>query len=124
VPVIRLNEFLPDSQRIGRGVIVGAPNWELLLEANKQAYALEFVLRPRFITAYPLSMTPAQFVDKLNQNSGFVLTQAERDALVTQLNTSADASAARASVLRQVADHATLRQAEFRRAYVLMQYFG
>jgi hypothetical protein len=124
VPVIRLNEFLPDAQRIGRGLVVGAPGWELLLESNKQAFALEFVLRPRFITAYPLSMTPEQFVDKLNQNSGFVLTTAERDALVTQLNTSANASAARASVLRQVADHAGLRQAELNRAFVLMQYFG
>ncbi|MET0624569.1 MAG: zinc-dependent metalloprotease family protein [Pyrinomonadaceae bacterium] len=124
VPVIRLNEFLPDSQRIGRGVVVGAPNWEQLLEANKRAYALEFVLRPRFITAYPLSMTPAQFVDKLNQNAGFVLTQEQRDALVAQLNTSGDATAARASVLRQVADNATLRQAELNRAFVLMQYYG
>ena len=124
VPVIRLQEFLPDTQRIGRGVVVNTPNWEQFLEANKQAYALEFVLRPRFITEYPLSMTPAQFVDKLNQNAGFVLTPAQRDALVTQLNTSADASAARASVLRQVADNAALRQAELNRAFVLMQYFG
>ena len=124
VPVIRLNEFLPDSQRIGRGLVVGAPGWEQLLEANKQAFALEFVLRPRFITAFPLSMTPAQFVDKLNLNSGFVLTTAQRDALITQLNTSADTSAARASILRQVADNATLRQAELNRAFVLMQYYG
>ena len=124
VPVIRLNEFLPDSQRIGRGLVVGAPGWEQTLEANKQAFALEFALRPRFLAAYPLSMTPEQFVDKLNQNSGFVLTPAQRDALITQLNTSADASAARASVLRQVADHATLRQAELNRAFVLMQYYG
>jgi hypothetical protein len=124
VPVIRLNEFLPDTQRIGRNLVVGAPNWEQLLEANKQAFALEFVLRPRFLAAYPLSMTPAQFVDKLNQNAGFVLTPAQRDALVTQLNTSANASAARASVLRQVADNATLRQAELNRAFVLMQYYG
>jgi hypothetical protein len=124
VPVIRLNEFLPDAQRIGRNLVVGAPNWEQLLEANKQAFALEFVLRPRFIAAYPLSMTPAQFVDKLNQNAGFVLTPSQRDALITQLNTSADSSAARASVLRQVADNATLRQAELNRAFVLMQYYG
>ena len=124
VPVVRLNEFLPDTQRIGRGIVVNQGNWELLLEANKQAYALEFVLRPRFIASYPLTMTPAQFVDKLNQNAGSVLTQAQRDALVALLDTSADSSATRASVLRQVADNATLRQAELNRAFVLMQYFG
>ena len=124
VPVIRLNEFLPDSQRIGRNLVVGVTGWEQLLEASKQAFALEFVLRPRFITAYPLLMTPTQFVDKLNQNAGFVLTPVQREVLINQLNTAADLSAARASVLRQVADNATLRQAELNRAFVLMQYYG
>src|ERR671920_900578 len=105
-------------------LVVNSPGWEQLLELNKQGYALEFVLRPRFIAEYPLGMAPAQYVDKLNQNAGFVLTQPQRDALVNQLNTSAHATAARASVLRQVADNAALRQAELNRAFVLMQYFG
>jgi hypothetical protein len=124
VPVVRLNEFLPDTQRIGQNVVVGVGLWQQQLEANKQAFALEFVLRPRFLAAYPLSMTPAQFVDKLVQNAGITLAPAERDQLIAQLNNSADAAAARASVLRQVADNAQLRQAEFNRAFVLMQYYG
>ena len=124
VPVIRLNEFLADTQRIGQGVIVGNPNWEQQLELNKQALALEFVLRQRFITAYPLSMTPSAFVDALNQNAGGVLTPAEREQLINQLNTNPDVAAGRAAVVRQVADNATLRTAEFRRAFVLMQYYG
>jgi hypothetical protein len=121
---VRANEFLPDTQRLGLGVVVGNTNWEQRLELNKRDYALEFVLRPRFLAAYPLSMTPAEFVDRLNQNAGFVLTQAERDALVAHLRSSPDVAGARASVLRQVADHAGLRQAELNRAFVLMQYFG
>jgi hypothetical protein len=40
VPVIRFDEFLRDSQRVGRGVVVLASGWEQLLESNKQAYAL------------------------------------------------------------------------------------
>ena len=124
VPVIRLQEFLPDTQRVGQGVVVGQAGWEQQLEANKQAFALEFVLRPRFLAAFPLSMTAEQFVDKLNQNAGGVLTQAQRDQLVAQVNSSADTAAARASVLRQVADNPALRQAELNRAFVLMQYYG
>jgi hypothetical protein len=124
VPVIRLNEFLPDTQRIGRGLIVGQGNWQAQLEANKQAYALEFVLRQRFADAYPFSMTPAQFVDKLIQNSGVGFTQGERDQLVSQLAASADVAAGRAAVLRQVAEDSRLQAQERNRAFVLMQYFG
>jgi hypothetical protein len=124
VPVIRLNEFLPDAQRIGLGVIVNQGPWEAQLEANKQAYALEFVLRQRFLTAFPLSMTSAQYVDKLVQNAGITLTTGERDALIAQLNSTANVAAARAAVLRAVAENAQLQQNEFRRAFVLMQYYG
>jgi hypothetical protein len=124
VPVVRLNEFLPDTQRIGQNVVVGQGAWEQQLEANKNAYALEFVLRPRFLTAFPLSMTPGQYVDKLVQNAGVTLTTPERDALVAQLNSSADVAGGRAAVLRAVAESAQLRQNELRRAFVLMQYYG
>src|SRR6185295_12790668 len=36
VPIIRLQEFLPDTQTIGRGVVVGQGNWQQQLENNKQ----------------------------------------------------------------------------------------
>ncbi len=51
VPVT-YNEFLPDTQRIGKDVIVGQPGWPQVLEANKQAFLLAFVSRSRFATAY------------------------------------------------------------------------
>src|SRR5207253_7440566 len=47
VPVVRFNEFLPDSHEIGQGVIVGQGNWQQQLEMNKQAFTLEFVQRAR-----------------------------------------------------------------------------
>jgi subtilisin family serine protease len=125
VPVIRLNEFLPDTQRIGQGIIVGQGAWEQQLEANKQAFMLEFVQRQRFLNAFPLSLTAAQFVDQLNQNAGGVLSQGERDQLAGQLSGAGSTSpSARAVALRAVADNATLRQRELNRAFVLMQYFG
>src|SRR5215831_6297986 len=77
VPIIRFRELLADTQEIALGVVVLQPGWETVLENNKQAFAAEFVQRPRFITDFPLSMTPAQFVDKLNLNGGNPLSQSE-----------------------------------------------
>ncbi|HEX8190259.1 MAG TPA: FG-GAP-like repeat-containing protein, partial [Pyrinomonadaceae bacterium] len=125
VPVVRLNEFLEDTQEIGRDVVVGQGNWEQLLEANKQAYSLEFVRRPRFLDAYPLTMTAAQFVAQINGNAGSPLTQAEADQVASALAAQGSGSApARSAALRAVAESATLRQRETSRAFVLMQYFG
>jgi len=123
VPTIRLEEFLPDTQRIGQGVVVNQGSWQAQLEANKQAYALEFAQRARFLAAFPVSMTPAQYVDKLRTNTGAALTQAERDQLVTELSGN-NTTAGRASVLRRVAEDQTLQVNENNRAFVLMQYFG
>jgi hypothetical protein len=121
VPIVRVNEFLSDTQEIGQGVIVNQGNWQQQLENNKQAFCAEFVQRSRFTTAFPSSMTAAQFVDKLNMNAGNPLSQSERDQLVTDLATSAKT---RAQVLRAVAEDQDLHDAEFNRAFVLMQYFG
>ena len=70
VPIVRFNEFLPDSQEIGQGVVVNQGNWQQVLENNKQAFTAEFVQRSRFTSAYPTTLTPAQFVDTLFANAG------------------------------------------------------
>jgi subtilisin family serine protease len=121
VPIIRLSEFLPDTQEIGQGVVVNVGNWQQQLEDNKQAFTEEFVQRSRFTTAFPLSLTPAQFVDGLNTNAGNPLSAAERDQLVNDLT---GGIKTRAQVLRAVAEDPDLNSAEFNRAFVLMQYFG
>jgi hypothetical protein len=126
VPIIRLNQFLPDTQRIGQGVVVGVGNWPQQLDDNKNAFTEEFVQRSAFLTQLPLSMTAAAFVDKLNDNAkdkGNVkpLSQAERDNLVASLN---NGTMTRAQVLRAVAEDADLNNSEKNRAFVLMQYFG
>jgi hypothetical protein len=126
VPVIRLNQFLPDTQRIGQGVIVNQGNWQQQLEDNKNAFTEEFVQRPAFLAVLPLSMTAAAFVDTLNTNArdnsdAKPLSQAQRDALVTALN---NGTMTRAQVLRAVAEDADLDGSEKNRAFVLMQYFG
>jgi hypothetical protein len=126
VPVVRANEFLTDTQRIGRGVVVLQPGWETVLENNKQAYALEFVQTSRFISGFPTSMTPAQFVDKLNTNAGNVLSASERTAAINLFGNAADTTNinARAQALRQVVEDTDLYNAEFNRAFVLSEYIG
>lgn len=118
---LRLSEFIPDTNRIGQGVIVGQTGWEQVLENNKKAFAAEYVTRSRFTAAYPQTLTAAQFVDALNQNAGDVLSPSERNKLVNELSSGA---MSRAQVLRAVAEHADLAGNEFNKAFVLMQYFG
>ncbi len=126
VPFVRLNQFLPDTERIGQGVIVGQGNWRPQLDDNKNAFTEEFVQRPAFLTAFPLSMAPGTFVDTLNNNARDnsdvkPLSQSDRDTLVTALT---NGTMTRAQVLRAVAENANLANAETGRAFVLMQYFG
>src|SRR5262249_25465466 len=92
VPIVRFNEFLPDTQQISKGVVVLQTGWQQVLENNKQAFALQFVQRPRFVAAFPLTMTPAQFVDRLNQNAGNVFSPDDRAAIVALFGLATDTS--------------------------------
>jgi hypothetical protein len=121
VPIVRLNEFIPDTQEISQGVVVLQPGWEQQLENNKNAFMNVFVQRPRFIAAFPLGTSAAEFVDKLNSNAGSPISLADRNQLI---NDFASGAKTRAQVLRAVAENQTLKNTEFNPAFVLMQYFG
>ena len=125
VPIKR-SEFFPDALQIGRGVIVGQAGWETVLENNKQTFASQFVQRSRFASAYPTSLSPAQFVDALFANAAVVPSTSDRAAAINDFGAASTTSevAARARALRRVAENSTLVQQEFNRAFVLMQYFG
>jgi Tol biopolymer transport system component len=126
VPLVRFNDFLQDTQEIGDGVVVLQSGWEQKLENNKQSFVNEFVGRSAFTNAYPTSLSPAQFIDRLNTNAGSVLSSTERAQAVALFSGASDTSnlMARAQALRQVAEDQSLYDAEFNRAFVLMQYFG
>jgi subtilisin family serine protease len=128
-----LRDFLPDTQEIGRGVIIGQPGADLQLEANKQNFFNAFVQRPAFLapTAYPTTLTAEQFVDKLNGNTfdplnpgAGALAQNERNALINQLSLDPTSSTLRAQALRSVSENGLFTQRQFNKAFVLMQYFG
>src|SRR5687767_8889820 len=67
---LRFNEFLPDTQEIGLGVVVGQNGWEQLLENNKNLFSANFVSRARFTGEHPTSLSPTQFVNALFENAG------------------------------------------------------
>src|SRR3989442_1364678 len=126
VPIVRLNEFLPDTQQIGQDVVVGQAGWDTVLENNKQSFVAQFLQRSRFTNEFPTTLTPAEFVDKLNQNAGNVMSSSQRAAgigLFPSANNTSNITA-RAQALRQIAENQRLYEAEFNRAFVLMEYFG
>ena len=124
VPIIRFQEFLPDTHRIGQEVIVNQGEWRTQLENNKRDFALAFVQRADFLARYPALTSAAAFVYSLNANAGDVLNDAERTALIRELSPNQADAARRADVLQKVAENSTLVEQEFNRAFVLMQYFG
>jgi glucose/arabinose dehydrogenase len=125
VPV-KFEEFLPDIQQIGKDVIVGQASWEQQLEDNKVGFALAFVSRSRFKTSYPITLTPAQFVDMLYLNAGVIPSAAERTSVIGEFASASNTAdvAARARALRRVAENFVFTQQEKSPAFVLMEYFG
>ncbi|MDQ1729165.1 MAG: hypothetical protein QOD33_1290 [Pyrinomonadaceae bacterium] len=127
IPVpVRYAEFLADTQEMGQGIVVNVGDWQTQLENNKQAFAAEFVLRLRFTQDHATTNTPAQFVDSLYANAGVTPSTAERNQAIGEFGSATNTTdtAARARVLRLVAENATLKQQEFNKAFVLMEYFG
>jgi hypothetical protein len=117
----RYREFIRDTQQIGQGVIVGNIGWQTVLETNTVNFTNDFVYRPEFLANYPATLTAAAYVDKLNAQAGNVLTFDEYFRLTNGLMAGLET---RGSVLRKIAQNQKFSDAEFNRAFVLMQYFG
>jgi hypothetical protein len=129
---LKLRDFLPDTQQIGRGVVIGQPGAGAQLESNKQQFFNDFVQRPEFLTAYPTSMSASQFVGKLNANtfdpqvpgSTGSLSTEEVTPLVGQLSSNPASPSLRAQVVRAICENGIFSARQFNKAFVLMQYFG
>ncbi|MBV8855980.1 MAG: DUF4214 domain-containing protein [Acidobacteria bacterium] len=117
----RYLEFVRDTQEVGRNVVVGQAGWEQTLEANTALLLEDFISRPEFALQYPESLTPFEYVDRLNVQAGSPLTPVERDQLAAGMLLGTET---RASVLRKVAENPEFTRRETLPAFVLMQYFG
>jgi len=122
-PNPRMEEFFTDQKTVGAGVIVGQSGWEQQLDTNQTNFACEWVNRPRFLSEYPLSMSNADYVDKLYATAT-ISDPTTRDTLVTGLNNGTET---RCSVVKKIALSSAVandQQKFYNPAYVLMQYFG
>jgi len=116
----RYAEFLPDTARVARDLIVGESGWQDTLARNRQEFLDGWVERAAFRAAYD-NLANDGYVDALIGNTGVEFTTGERDALVGGLN---DNSLTRTAVLQRVAQDERFVKAKFNEAFVRMQYFG
>jgi len=100
-----------------RSNVIGGPD----LEASKSSFLNRFVESSSFISQYPQSLTPEQYVDALNSHTANALSQSQRDALVGALKSGQET---RATVLRKVADNGTFVDREYNNSFVQTLYFG
>ena len=105
-------QFMPDRARV-----VGGAN----LDQSKTAFALDFVQRDAFLQLYPRTQTADQFVDALLSRNSGVDFSGLRPTLISLYD---GTDAGRATILRLVADDQSFSDAEYNRAFVLMEYFG
>ena len=106
-------EFSPD-----RSQVVGGAN----LEQARTAFTAEFVSRSEFAAKYPQTQSREEFVaallETMRQRTGADLSSL-RDAVLTAYDAGGRAAAVRTSVSANA-----FTQAEYNRAFVLMEYFG
>lgn len=123
---ILYGQFMRDVQQLQTNLVFGQPGFDAQLEANKVAYFAYTVARPEFVSRFPTAQTPAQFVDALYANAGVTPSATERTNAINEFGGASDTSdqAARARVLRRVAENTTFAQNEMNKAFVTMEYFG
>jgi len=115
-------QFIHDARFVGDGVVVGQPDSDTRLEANKQAYINQVVTSPAFTSMYAAGLTADQFVDALFATAGVTPTAADRQAAINAFG--GGGTAGRAAALRTVSDSDSLRGAEFSPSFVLTEYYG
>jgi len=111
-------EFTADRRRV-----VGGAN----LDADKLAFASEFVDRPEFVQKYQANVSPESFVTALLQtlrNATGVNLSSERANLIARYNAGTTLSESRSRVVAGIAESATFDSAIYNPAFVQMEYFG
>jgi hypothetical protein len=116
-------QLIYDQRRIGEGVVVGQAGYEQVLEANKNAYAAEFIAEPSFAARFPQTTADA-YVDALYASAGVTPTAAERQEAIDAYTSAGGGAAGRTAALRRAADSGSVRSAELNTAFVLLQYHG
>ncbi len=138
-----LSEFTSDARKVADGIVVDNALSVEKIEANKAAFAREFVERAEFQQRYG-TLDGDEFVARLAQTTQIELTPAERAEVVAAMQAAGETLGARRALavqrivdgMRTVARDGGVVQLfetrygrafyerEYNRAFVLMQYFG
>ena len=132
-------EFMRDVRLVAEGIVVNDQISGAKAEANREQLAQNFVQRPEFVALYG-GLNNTQYVNALFNVTGITPSQADKDALVAELNNAPNATQGRASVLRKIVDGTQViaennipfttsygqafHQKEFTRTFVFMEYIG
>ena len=108
-------EFIPDAKRVS-GFLTDAQ-----LEANRVAFANDFVTRPEFVAAYGSITDPTNFVDALANSAGVTLQASTRQQLIADLTAG---TKTRAQVLRAITETSEVYTKYYNEAFVVNQYHG
>jgi hypothetical protein len=111
---------------VQRGVVVGQGNWQQTLNDNRDAFMKDFVTRAEFVGLYPMTDTPAQYVDKLYLHAGITPASSERASAIAEFGSATTAvdAGSRGRALLDVTQDAAFQQREMNRSFVQMEYFG
>jgi len=104
----------------GMTAVTGATNAEV--EQKRTQFANDWVVRADFLTAFPRSLTPIQFVDNILQTAG--VSVANRSQIISDLEAAGNTDAGRAVAMRAIADSPEETNKEFNPSFVYMQYVG
>jgi hypothetical protein len=113
-------EFMPDTARIARDVIVGQEGWEQQYATNKQEFLAAWIERAEFHAAYD-NLANDGYVDALIGHTDVTFTAGERAELVAGLT---DGTLSRTQVLERVAEDKRFVKAKFNEMFVRAEYFG
>ncbi|HSE32722.1 MAG TPA: DUF4214 domain-containing protein [Pyrinomonadaceae bacterium] len=112
---------LPEYQEMvtGMNAVTGQTADETL--QKKTQFAIDWVLRPDFLAAFPRSLSPTEFVDNILAAAGVGL--ANRTQIINDLAANNN-DAGRAVAMRAIADSTEVTNKEFNPSFVYMQYVG
>lgn len=105
-------EFMPDRNRV-----VGGAD----LQSSKASFVEEFVKREDFKRAYPNTLSPDEFVNRLFDAANLKPYTQERQQKITDMR---EGGKTRAQVLAEVIEIDEFKRREFNPAFVLAEYFG
>ena len=116
----RYAEFLPDTEFISKGVVVGSEDEGPKLEDKLQQFALRWTERREFKELYNAKSNDG-YLDALTANSGIKLDLAERTVIIDKLNSGAQT---RGQVLLDVVNNQEFNRKSNNPSLVLLHYFG